>query len=74
MDYTPGTVSDSSIVQGLEQLLKEVPITSGNVNDKLTKIYRQFNNAIKHLSDDSTLDITTDAWEVGKKNTSISRS
>ena len=67
MDYTPGTVSDSSIVQGLEQLLKEVPITSGNVNDKLTKIYRQFNNAIKHLSDDSTLDITTDAWEVGKK-------
>lgn len=67
MDYTPGIVSDSSIVQGLEQLLKEVPITSGNVNDKLTKIYKQFNNAIKHLSDDSTLDITTDAWEVGKK-------
>jgi len=67
MDYTPGTVSDSSIVQGLEQLLKEVPITSGNVNNKLTKIYRQFNNAIKHLSDDTTLDMTTDAWEVGKK-------
>ena len=67
MDYTPGTVSDSSIVQGLEQLLKEVPITSGNVNDKLTKIYKQFNNAIKHLSDDTTLDMTTDAWEVGKR-------
>ena len=67
VDYTPGTVSDSSIVQGLEQLLKEIPITSGNVNNKLTKIYRQFNNAIKHLSDDATLDMTTDAWEVGKR-------
>ena len=65
--YTPGTVSDSKLVRALEQRLKEFPLTAPNVDRALEEMFSDFQQAVKHLTSDETLDLTTDAWEVGKR-------
>jgi len=55
MGYTPGTVSESRMIQGLEQRLKEFPFTKGNLDQALRAIHRDFGAAINRLTDDATL-------------------
>jgi len=62
---TPGMVSDSTIVQAMEQRLKELPGSAGQLDTALEKTYSQFENAINHLLDDSTLRIEG-AFDIGK--------
>ena len=61
---TPGMISDNTIVQAMEQRLKELPGSAGQLDRALETTYGQFENAINHLLDDSTL-ILEGATDVG---------
>ena len=65
VDYTPGITSDWSIVKGLEQVMTELPITGGVTRAKLNEIYAQFDSAVKHLTDDATIDWGEDIVDLG---------
>ena len=52
---TPGMISDNTIVQAMEQRLKELPGSAGQLDQALETTYGQFENAVNHLLDDSTL-------------------
>ncbi len=52
---TPGMISDSSIVQAMEQRLRELPGSAGIMNRSVDQTYSDFENAINFLLDDSTL-------------------
>jgi len=61
---TPGMISDNTIVQAMEQRLRELPGSSGQLDRTLGETYSQFENAINHLLDDSTL-VFEGAQDVG---------
>ena len=61
---TPGMISDNTIVQAMEQRLKELPGSAGQLDRALETTYGQFENAINHLLDDSTM-ILEGAQDVG---------
>ena len=52
---TPGIVSDSKLVQQIEQSLREIPFSGTNIDDAVRKIYDDFAAAVDHMSDDATL-------------------
>ena len=52
---TPGIVSDSKLVQQIEQSLREIPFSGSNIDDAVRKIYDDFAAAVDHMSDDATL-------------------
>ena len=55
MKPTPGMVSDSKIVQVIEQKLREIPFSGGTIDEAVKKIRQNFAAAVEHMSDDVTL-------------------
>jgi hypothetical protein len=67
LGWTPGQASEWALIKGLEQLLRELPLTGGVTNKRLTEIYGQFDDLVTRISDDGTINWGTDAEVVGGK-------
>ena len=65
LGWTPGQASEWALIKGLEQLLRELPLTGGVTNRRLTEIYSQFDDLVTRISDDGTINWGTDAEVVG---------
>jgi hypothetical protein len=64
---TAGQITDKSLVQTFERLLRQMPVSGPGVERAHRKAYDEFQNAIRHLTDDGTLDLSTDAFAAGQK-------
>ena len=64
---TAGQITDKAIVQTFERFLRQMPVSGPGVERAHRKAYDDFQNAIRHLTDDGTLDLSTDAWAAGQK-------
>ena len=65
LGWTPGQASEWALIKGLEQLLRELPLTGGVTSKRLNEIYGQFDDLVTRVSDDSTINWGTDADVVG---------
>tara|TARA_Y100000593_G_scaffold27607_1_gene55253 strand:+ start:93 stop:1997 length:1905 start_codon:yes stop_codon:yes gene_type:complete len=65
--FTPGSVSDNSLIQGLEARLKEMSFSRGVSNKAVKEMWDDFGKAINYLGDDSTLRFGESAYEAGSQ-------